>query len=166
MTDIDIPALKAAALASKAAKETGAKFYPCDVDVGRIRAKNDFRDACTEDAVLALVERLERSEGANGLNSECIGIMREHLAKVGIEATFADDVAAKAAAEITALRARVAELEQQVAALAAALEMLRNEDNCWCDGPEKDRRGETDMTTHYGYCSEIRAALRAAGRKT
>ena len=62
--------------------------------------------------------------------------------------------------------ARVAELEQQAAALADALESLRNEDNCWCDGPEKDRRGETDITTHYIYCSEIRDALRAAGRKT
>ena len=62
MTDLDIPALKAAALASKAAKEAGAAIYPCDVDVGRIRAKNDFRDACTESAVLALIERLERAE--------------------------------------------------------------------------------------------------------
>lgn len=58
--------------------------------------------------------------------------------------------------------ARVAELEEQVAALVRSLESLRNEDNCWCDGPEKDRRGETDITTHYIYCSEIRDALRAA----
>lgn len=71
-----------------------------------------------------------------------------------------------ARAELAALLARVAELEQQVAALARSLESLRNEDNCWCDGPEKDRRGETDITTHYIYCSEIRDALRAAGRKT
>jgi len=63
---------------------------------------------------------------------------------------------------IRRLAARVAEMEQQVAALVRSLESLRNEDNCWCDGPEKDRRGETDITTHYIYCSEIRDALRAA----
>lgn len=104
-------------------------------------------------AVPALIERLERSEGANGLNSECIGIMREHLAKVGIEATFADDVAAKAAAEITALRARVAELEQQVAALADALE-----------DELKLARGWAKNSIEIHAASD--ATLRAAGRKT
>ena len=39
---------------------------------------------------------------------ECIGLMRMHLAEVGIEATFADDAAALAAAEIRKLREQVA----------------------------------------------------------
>lgn len=45
-------------------------------------------------------------------NGEAIMLMREHLSRVGINAAFADDVAARAAATITDLRERLAGAEK------------------------------------------------------
>ena len=49
----------------------------------------------------------EQRGDETGLHAECVGIMREHLKTVGIEATYADDVAALAAAEIKSLRVKL-----------------------------------------------------------
>lgn len=48
-------------------------------------------------------------EAEAGLSGECIMLMRKHLAEAGIEATFADDVAAIASARLQRLEEVVLE---------------------------------------------------------
>jgi O-acetylhomoserine/O-acetylserine sulfhydrylase-like pyridoxal-dependent enzyme len=53
------------------------------------------------------------------LNGECIMVMRSHLARVGIEATFADDAADMASQTIERLRTEVDELKRVYAELVS-----------------------------------------------
>ena len=73
---------------------------------------NDARAGMVHEGELAAVKaELEQTEAAksrDSINGDCIMLMREHLARVGIESTFADDAADLAAQTIEKLRAELA----------------------------------------------------------
>lgn len=61
-----------------------------------------------------LKQLYEHEKAMNELNGECIMLMREHLERVGIVATFADDAAALAAQEIEKLRGKLTKCRAKV----------------------------------------------------
>jgi hypothetical protein len=88
-------------------------IYPSCPSVATIQAIiDDARAGMVPEGELAAVKaELEQTEAAksrDSINGDCIMLMREHLARVGIESTFADDAADLAAQTIEKLRAELA----------------------------------------------------------
>lgn len=75
--------------------------------------------------------RVVELEAKAALYGECIGLMRQHLARVGIEAAFADDVAMLAARRI--------KRQQRVIEAYRALEVAR------LHGPEAEDSARAEV---------------------